>query len=79
MDAIFRIIAEVLSIFRISKQAKREEAQIKQKEVFVERAKNQEEVSQKDKDEQLISEVVSAPTAEERQKKLDEMRKIISK
>lgn len=79
MEAIFRTIAEILSIFRISKQAKQEEAKIKQKEIFVERAKQQEEVTIKDQDEKLIADTIAAKDALEREKKLDEIRKIISK
>lgn len=79
MEAIFRVIAEILSIFRISKQAKQEEIKTKQKEIFVERAKQQEEITTKDNDEKLIADVVAAKDSVEREKKLEEIRKIISK
>lgn len=79
MQAIISVVAELFGLLKIWRQNKQEEVKAKQKEIFVERAKNQQEVQQKDKDEQLISEVVSAPTPEERKKRLDEIRKIISK
>jgi len=78
MEFLFRLAAELLLIFRISKEDKREESKIKQKEVFVENARKQQEVSIKDSDEKLIADVVSS-SGEEREKKLEEIRKIISK
>ncbi|MEY4571729.1 MAG: hypothetical protein RLZ10_940 [Bacteroidota bacterium] len=78
MDAIFRIIAEALSLFRITKEAKKVEIQQKNKEIFVERQVKQDEVAKQDNNEKLVQEVVSS-SGEERKKKLDEIRKIISK
>lgn len=78
MEALFRIAAELLSLFRISRESKKEETKIRQKEIFVKQAEKQQEASVKDSDEKLIAEVVSS-SGEERKKKLDEIRKIISK
>jgi uncharacterized damage-inducible protein DinB len=77
--AIVDLLAQIFGVIRIWKQGKLEEVQIKQKEVFVKRAENQQDVAQKDKDEELISKVIEAPTPEDKEVNLDEIRKIIAK
>lgn len=76
---IIDLLAQIFGVIRIWKQGKLEETQVKQKEVFVERARNQQDVQEKDKDEALIGKVIDAPTKEEKKVNLDEIRKVIAK
>jgi hypothetical protein len=78
MEFFFKIAAELLSLFRISRENKSKEIELKNKEDFQDREKKQQEVSQKDKDEKLISEVISS-TEEQRRQKLEEIRRVVSK
>jgi hypothetical protein len=78
MEYIFKAISELLSIFRIHKEVKKQEIEIKNKEVFQEREVNQQEVNEKDKDEKLIADVVNT-TGAQREMSLEEIRKIIAK
>ena len=78
MEYIFKAISELLSIFRIHKEAKNKEIEIKNEEVFQEREVNQQEVNEKDKDERLIADVVNT-TGSQREMSLEEIRKIIAK
>lgn len=78
MEYIFKAISELLSIFRMQREVKKKEIEIKNEEVFKEREVNQQEINQKDRDEQLIAEVVNNPD-EKRQLALEEIRKIIAK
>lgn len=79
MQYLFGIFKELLALVRISKENKVKEVDIKNKEDFKKREVKQQEVDLKDKDERLISEVVKAQNEIEKQQKLDEIRKIISK
>lgn len=79
MEYIFGIFKELLTLFRVSKEEKSKEIEAKNKEDFKDREKKQQDVSQKDKDEQLIRDVVNSVEEEERQIKLEEIRKVIAK
>ena len=78
MDSIFRIIAELLGFLRIGREAKAKEIDIKNQEEFVRREENQREVSQRDADEKLIADAINSKELE-RQKRLEEIRRVISK
>lgn len=78
MEYIFKAISELLSIFRINREAKKKEIEIKNEEVFKVREVNQQEINQKDRDEKLIADVVNN-VGEKRELSLEEIRKIIAK
>ena len=78
MEYIFKAISELLSIFRINREAKKKEIEIKNEEVFKVREVNQQEINQKDRDEKLIADVVNN-IGEKRKLSLEEIRKIIAK
>jgi hypothetical protein len=78
MLLVFKFLSEIVSFFRISKEIKKIEIEAKNKEIFVEQKKKQEKVIEKDENEKLVQDVVSS-SGEERQKKLEAIRKIISK
>ena len=78
MEYIFKAISELLSIFRINREAKNKEIEIKNEEVFKVREVNQQEINQKDRDEKLIADVVNN-VGEKRELSLEEIRKIIAK
>lgn len=78
LTAIIRAIAEALGLWRLSREAKAKEVQLKNEKEFKDREKKQQEISQKDEDERKIAEVVKATDETERQKKLEEIRKIVS-
>jgi hypothetical protein len=79
MEYVFGIIKELLTLFRVSKESKSKEIEIRNQSEFKEREVKQQTVTQKDNDEKLISEVVHAKTPEEEETKMNEIRKIISK
>ena len=79
MKAVLSIISEILAIFRLSKESKNKEVEVKNQEDFRDREKKQQNVSVKDSDEKLIADAIHAKTEEEKRKKLDEIRKIIAK
>lgn len=78
MEYIFKAISELLSIFRINREVKKKEIEIKNEEVFKIREVNQQEINQKDRDEKLIADVVHN-VGEKRELSLEEIRKIIAK
>lgn len=78
MEYIFKAITELLSIFRINREVKKKEIEIKNEEVFQEREVNQQEINLKDRDEKLIADVVNN-VGEKRELSLEEIRKIIAK
>jgi hypothetical protein len=78
MEYIFKAISELISIFRIHKEVKKEEIEIKNTEVFKEREVSQQEIDLKDRDEELISTVIKN-SGELRESSLEEIRKIIAK
>lgn len=67
-----------MSLMRIWEQNKSDESKIKQKDDFVNRAKNQQKISVKDLDEKLLLDIVRLK-GKERELKIQELRKIISK
>lgn len=79
MKFALTIISELLTLFRLNRESKNKEVEIKNQEDFRTREKKQQEVSIKDSDEKLIADVIHAKTEEEKKKKLDEIRKIIAK
>lgn len=78
MEYIFKAISELLSIFRINREVKKKEIEIKNEEVFKVREVNQQEINLKDRDEKLIADVVNN-VGEKRELSLEEIRKIIAK
>lgn len=79
MQYILGVFKELLTLLRISKENKVKEIEIKNQEDFKDREVKQQNVTIKDSDEKLISEVILAKDEAEKQRKLDEIRKIISK
>jgi hypothetical protein len=79
MQYILGVFKELLTLLRISKENKVKEIEIKNQEDFKDREIKQQNVTIKDADEKLISEVILAKDEAEKQRKLDEIRKIISK
>lgn len=79
LNALFGIIREILSLFRIVRENKAREIDIKNQEDFKKREERQQDVSKKDEHEKLIGEVINAETEAERQRKLDEIRRVISR
>lgn len=79
MQYVIGLFKELISLFRISKEAKFQETEIKNKEEFKNRSIKQQEVSVKDKNEDLIDKVVNPISETQREISLEEIRKIISK
>jgi putative cell wall-binding protein len=79
MQYIAGIVKELLALFRLSKENKFKEVELKNQEDFKDREKKQQEVLVKDGHDELIAQVVNAQTEEEKKAKLGEIRKIISR
>lgn len=79
VKAIVTIIAEAFGLFRLWKQDSSNEKKIKQQDIFVDRAKSQQEVNEKDKDEKNIALVVNSKNDQEKEQGLNEIRKVVSK
>lgn len=79
MQYVIGLLKELVGLFRVSKEAKVQEVQLKNKEEFKAREIKQQEVVIKDRNEDLIDKVVNPASETQRQISLQEIRKIISK
>lgn len=79
MQYVIGLLKELVGLFRVSKEAKVQEVQMKNQEEFKAREVKQQEVLIKDRNEDLIDKVVNSSNDTQRQISLQEIRKIISK
>lgn len=79
MQYVIGLLKELVGLFRVSKEAKVQEVQLKNREEFKAREIKQQEVIVKDRNEDLIDKVVNPASETQRQISLQEIRKIISK
>lgn len=79
MQYFFNLVKEIISLLKVSKESRNKEVELKNQEDFKNRQVKQQEVQEKDKNEVLIDQVVNAKTKEDREKSLEEIRKIVSR